>query len=79
MDKKKLILEVSSSIDAFEQCSDEMKDDEAVVLAAVNYCGSSLQHASERLKDNLKIVKVADDEDIDALGYASERLPPVSD
>ena len=48
MDKKKLILEVSSSLDAFEQCPDEMKDDEAVVLAAVNYCGSSSRFSTER-------------------------------
>ena len=37
MDKKKLILEVSSSIDAFEQCPDEMKDDEAVVYSGPRF------------------------------------------
>jgi hypothetical protein len=47
MDKKKLILEVSSSIEAFEECADKFKDDEEVVLAAVNYSGSTLQYASD--------------------------------
>ena len=34
MNKEKLILYVASSIEAFEECSDEMKDDD-VVLAAI--------------------------------------------
>lgn len=35
MNKEKLILDVASSIEAFEECSDEMKDDDDVVLAAI--------------------------------------------
>lgn len=74
VDIQTMMVELGEDIDAFREYSEDIRDREDVVIAAVTYCGSLLEHASTRLKDDWKVVRLADQEDIDALGYASERI-----
>jgi len=69
-----MMKELYEDISVFEEYSDEIRDREDVVVAAVGYCGSLLEHASPRLRDSWSVVKVADEEDIAALAYASDRI-----
>ena len=44
-----------------ENLCDAFKDDDEIVLAAVNRCGTNIKHASNRLKNNKDIVLAAID------------------
>lgn len=57
-----------------QNVSKELKDDDAVVMAAVSNNGRALQHASKRLKDKDAVVLTAVSDWGEALEYASERL-----
>ena len=54
--------------------SDELKDDEDVVKAALNQDGESLEYVSDRLKDNKEIVMLAISKAPWTACYASEKL-----
>lgn len=56
------------------QLTENQRDDEELVLAAVQLNGLALQFASVRLKDNENIVKAAMDQNADALKFASDNL-----
>lgn len=59
---------------ALQFASEELRDDRAVVLTAVEDYGSALEYASEMLRADREVVLAAVENHGSGLKYASERL-----
>ena len=59
---------------ALEYAGQEMKNDAAIVMAAVRQCGFALEHAGEAMKNDAKIVQAAVQQDGLALEFASQEM-----
>tara|TARA_R110002072_G_scaffold301723_1_gene482146 strand:- start:2350 stop:3345 length:996 start_codon:yes stop_codon:yes gene_type:complete len=73
-DKQTALKVVSDDYEQFQCCSEELKNDWDVVLAAVKNYGLNLEYASSDLQANEEIVNEAINENGEALKFASAKL-----
>ena len=73
-DKQTALKVVSDDYEQFQCCSEELKNDWDVVLAAVKKYGPNLEYASSDMQANEEIVKAAINENGEALKFASDEL-----
>ncbi len=60
--------------DFFESCTDEMKNNEEIVMDAVMHWGMNLAYASDEMKNNAAIVMTALQNEGSRLDHASEEM-----